>query len=81
MLMRLIANLAKFTIIVVGLELIIGQNVSVDLLLGHMYWLPISNLRELPDISSSIVNLFPVFLILPYLCLLAAGLFSLLEMD
>ena len=82
MLLHLIEKLAIFTFFVISLALIIGQITSVGVSQGHIFWLPIiSILSEFTDISSSIFNVFPVFLILSYICLLAAGLLSLLEMD
>jgi hypothetical protein len=68
-------------IIMVGLKLIVGPTVSVDILLVRMYWLPITPLNELPKIFAPIVKWFPVFPLLPCILLLAAGLLSLVEMD
>ena len=81
MLRPLIVVLVMSAIIMVGLKLIVGPTVSVDILLVRMYWLPTTPLNELPKIFAPIVKWFPVLPLLPCILLLAAGLLSLVEMD
>jgi hypothetical protein len=81
MLRPLIAVLATFAIIKVGLDLIVGSTFWVDLWLGRMNWLPTIPSTEVPDVFAPIVKLFPVLPFLPFILLLAVGLLSLLEMD
>jgi hypothetical protein len=81
MLRPLVAVLVTFAAITFGLELLAGPSVPVDMLLGRMYWLPITFSNELPDISTPIIRLFPVLPLLPFMFLLTAGLLSLFEMD
>jgi hypothetical protein len=81
MLRHLVALLVMFAAIMFGLELLAGPSIPVDVLLGRMYWLPITFPNALPDLSNPIISLLPVFPLLPFMFLLTAGLLSLFEMD
>jgi hypothetical protein len=81
MLRHLFAALVMSATLMVGLELTGGPSVPIDLLLGRMYWPPITHFGELPSLFAPIINLFPVLILLPFILLLAAGLLSLMEMD
>jgi hypothetical protein len=81
MLRPLSAILAMFALIEVGLDLIAGSTFSVDLWLGRMYWLSNMSLNGIPDMVASIFQLFPAFLLLFFILLLAVGVLSLMERD
>jgi hypothetical protein len=81
MLRHLVPLLVMFAAIMFGLELLAGPSIPVDVLLGRMYWLPITFPNALPDLSNPIISLLPVFPLLPFMFLLTAGLLSLFEMD
>ena len=64
-----------------GLELLAGPHVLVDLMGGKFYWLPALPFRELPDLVTSITRVFPVFPLISFILMFAAGLLALAELD
>jgi hypothetical protein len=75
----LIAGLVMFALFIVVST--VGATAPVDLFLGRTYWLPITSLQELPNLSASLVRLFLLLPFPPFILLVVAGLLSLLEME
>lgn len=81
MLKHLVAALVVFTTVMVGLVLTAGSSVPVDMLLGRIYWPPITSLTDLPNVFAPIISMFPVLTLLPFIFMLAVGILCLMEMD
>ena len=81
MIKQIIAVIAMFILIRLGLEFLAGPNPRLDLLAGRMYWLPVPPLQGLPDIFSPITRVFPVFPLIPLIFLVVVGLLALAELD